>query len=92
MGYRAEALFKDQNIESILEKLLYLKPQPGIDYFLSAQKGMLTVYPSSEKIAIGLTYEQGNETLDITDGDIEELRLKAESFFDDKQFRQSFLF
>lgn len=84
LGYGAKAVFHDQNIEPVLGKLLYLKPQPKIDYFMSANEGTVTVYPLPDKIVIGLTYEIGNETLEISEEEIESLRLKAESFFKNK--------
>jgi D-amino-acid oxidase len=84
LGYGAKALFQDQNIEPVLGKLLYLKPQPEIDYFMSANEGTVTVYPLPDKIVIGLTYEKGNDTLEISEEEIESLRLKAESFFKGK--------
>lgn len=91
LGYGAKALFNDLNMEPVLGKLLYLKPQPGIDYFISANEGKVTVYPQPDKIVIGLTYEKGKDVLVITEEDIETLRLKAESFFQDKISYKSYL-
>jgi len=61
-GSYSSVLFNDTKIHPIVGHLLYLKKQPEIDYFLSAGardgKNRVTCYPHSNKLAIGLTYEE----------------------------------
>jgi glycine/D-amino acid oxidase-like deaminating enzyme len=54
-------LFDDKNIVPIAGHLIYLKPVPGVNYFLCHvnQKGWsVTTYPQMGKLGVGLAYEK----------------------------------
>jgi hypothetical protein len=79
-------LFNDPNLKSIRGQILYLTPQPEVDYFLfgpaintdDGKCPKCSIYPGSRRISVGLTYEKDKEELKIDPHVIEKLRLNAE--------------
>jgi len=61
-GSSSSVLFNDSNIFPVVGHLLYMKKVPQVDYFLSCGtkdgKMRVTCYPQSNKLAVGLTYEE----------------------------------
>lgn len=60
-GWGSAKLFGDDKIVPIAGHLLYLQKVPGLNYFLCAKnkKGdIVSTYPHSEKLAIGLSYQK----------------------------------
>lgn len=85
-GYGSKVLFGDTALKSVRGQLLYLSPQPSIDFFLSArvETGMFTIFPSGDKIAVWGTYEPGVEELKTDPDELEKIRQRVASFFKDK--------
>ncbi|HUX80560.1 MAG TPA: FAD-dependent oxidoreductase [Alphaproteobacteria bacterium] len=83
-GYGSKYLFDDNALKPIRGQLLYLKPQPSFDYFLFGGDGSFSVFPSSDKITIWGTYEEGVDTLEIEPAELGKMREKVASFFKDK--------
>lgn len=81
-GYGSKYLFEDHALKPIRGQLLYLRPQPSFDFFLFG--GSFGAFPSSDKITITGTYEEGVDTLEVESAALEKMRENVASFFEDK--------
>jgi glycine/D-amino acid oxidase-like deaminating enzyme len=71
-GLGARALFGDQELVPVKGQLTVLLPQPEIDYALVGPPG-LYMFPRSDGILLGGTFERGVETLEPDAGQAERI-------------------
>lgn len=85
-GYGSKSLFDDRALKPIRGQLLYMRPQPAIDFFLSGKGNSesFTVFPSGDKVAIWGTYEEGVDVCETEPAALERIRQNAASFFEGK--------
>ncbi len=63
-GLGSRKLFNDDALEPVRGQLSILEPQPDIDYIYLAS-GPLYMFPRSDGIALGGTFERGNWSTDV---------------------------
>ncbi len=63
-GLGSRELFSDNVLEPVRGQLSILEPQPAIDYIYLAA-GPLYMFPRSDGIALGGTFERGNWSIDV---------------------------
>jgi len=85
-GYGSKSLFDDKALIPIRGQMLYMRPQPEINFFFSGQGKFdsFSVFPSGDKVAIWGTYEKGVDVCETESATLERIRQNAASFFEGK--------
>lgn len=85
-GLGARELFGDESLIPIKGQLVVLRPQPGIDYLTVGggrfrTRGSQYMFPRSDGIMLGGTYQRGVETLKPDPGETERILADHGAFF-----------
>lgn len=85
-GLGARELFGDESLMPIKGQLVVLKPQPGIDYLTVgggrfSRRGSQYMFPRSDGILLGGTYQRGVETLEPDPVETERILVDHGAFF-----------
>lgn len=85
-GMGARELFGDDSLVPIKGQLVVLRPQPGIDYLTVgggrfSTRGSHYMFPRSDGILLGGTFETGVETLDPNPAETERILADHAAFF-----------
>lgn len=96
LGYDSKTVFSDTELYPVRGQLLYLRPQPGIDFFLSGlvkedpdkeglvKERLVTTFPSSDKITVWGTSEPDVEECSTNPEDLDQLLKNVGLLFKDK--------
>ena len=85
-GMGARELFGDDSLVPIKGQLVVLRPQPGIDYLTVgggrfSTRGSQYMFPRSDGILLGGTYQRGVETLEPDPVETERILVDHGAFF-----------
>lgn len=85
-GMGARELFGDDSLVPIKGQLVVLRPQPGIDYLTVgggrfSTRGSQYMFPRSDGILLGGTYQRGVETLEPDPEETERILVDHAAFF-----------
>jgi glycine/D-amino acid oxidase-like deaminating enzyme len=86
-GLGAAALFDDTDLVPAKGQLVFLPPDPGVDYMTfgggaAGPHGFLHMFPRSDVIVLGGVYKLGDESRTIDDGETERIVTEHQTLFD----------